>query len=125
MNLNKELLEKAKNAKNPEELMAVAKENSIDLTADEANTYFARFNAKSGELGDDELGDVAGGRKCMTTYYEGHPVVTAFNSCEHYRFESYSYAGLDKGGSGQCRTCIHCFSTDWIIYCGADERYEN
>ncbi len=36
MNLNKEILDKAKLAKNPEELLAFAKENSIDLTGDEA-----------------------------------------------------------------------------------------
>lgn len=43
MELNKELLEKAKDAKNAEELVAIAKENGIELTADEAKTYFACY----------------------------------------------------------------------------------
>ena len=62
MELNNELLEKAKNAKSVEELVAVAKENDIDLTAEEAKTYFARLNAKPGELVDYELDSVAGGK---------------------------------------------------------------
>ncbi len=125
MNLNGELLEKAKEAKNSEDLILLAKESGFDLTEEEADRYFARLNPKSGEIGDDELGDVSGGGKCGTTYYEGHPVVTAFNSCEYYRFESYWYCGNDKAGSGQCRTCLYCHSTGWISYCNCDKRYDN
>lgn len=61
MELNKELLEKAKTAKTPEELMALAKENGVDLTEEAANTYFERLNPKMGGLSDDELNNVAGG----------------------------------------------------------------
>ncbi len=59
--LTPELREKAKQAKTPEELAALAKENGIELTPEEANTYFAQLNPKTGELADDELEDVAGG----------------------------------------------------------------
>ena len=40
---------------------SLAKENGVEMTADEAATYFAQLNPKSGELDDDELDAVAGG----------------------------------------------------------------
>ena len=55
-----ELIEKARHAKSIEELLALAEENGITLTEDEAKAYFAQLH-KSGELSDDELDSVAGG----------------------------------------------------------------
>ena len=63
MELNDKLFEKAKNAKSVEELVAIAKENGVELTAEEAKNYFAQLNQKNGELDDDELDNVAGGTK--------------------------------------------------------------
>ena len=56
-----ELIEKAKSAKTPEELMALAKENGMELTEESAKAYFEQLNPKTGELSDDELNNVAGG----------------------------------------------------------------
>ena len=60
-NLTPEMIEKAKAAKSAAELLAVAKDNGVAMTADEAKTYFAQLNPKSGELDDDDLDAVAGG----------------------------------------------------------------
>ena len=60
-NLTPEMIEKAKAAKSAEELLALAKANNIEMTADEAATYFSQLNPKSGELSDDDLDSVAGG----------------------------------------------------------------
>ena len=60
-NLTPEMIEKAKAAKTAEELLEIAKANNIEMTADEAATYFAQLNPKSGELNDDDLDAVAGG----------------------------------------------------------------
>ena len=60
-NLKPEMIEKAKAAKSAEELLALAKENNVEMTADEAKSYFAQLNPKSGELDDDDLDAVAGG----------------------------------------------------------------
>ena len=60
-NFNTEMIEKAKAAKSAEELIALAKDNGVEMTADEAATYFAQINPKSGELDDDDLDAVAGG----------------------------------------------------------------
>ena len=59
MKLTQEIIEKAKAAGSAEELLAIAKENGIDMTADEAKTYFEQINANS--LDDDLLEGVAGG----------------------------------------------------------------
>ena len=60
MNVSKELLEKAKQAKTAEELLAMAKAEKIELTEEEATKAFAELN-KNGELSDEELDNVAGG----------------------------------------------------------------
>ena len=60
-NLTPEMIEKAKSVKSAEEILALAKENNVEMTEDEAKTYFAQLNPKSGELDDDDLDSVAGG----------------------------------------------------------------
>ena len=65
MKYSKELLEKAKTAKSAEELLAMAKAENIELSAEEAEKAFAELN-KTGELSDEELNNVAGG--CYPIY---------------------------------------------------------
>lgn len=65
-NFSAEMIEKAKTAKSAEELLALAKENNVDMTATEAAVCFTQLNPKSGELDDDELDNVAGGA-CKST----------------------------------------------------------
>ena len=60
MKISKKLLEKAKQAKTAEELLAMAKAENIELTEEEAAKAFAELN-KSGELSDEELDNAAGG----------------------------------------------------------------
>jgi hypothetical protein len=59
-NFTPELIAKAKAAKSAEELMALASENNIVLTEDEAKTYFEQLHT-NGAISDDELELVAGG----------------------------------------------------------------
>ena len=59
--MNEEMIAKAKEAKSVGELIALAKENGIELTEEDAKMYFEQLNAKKGELSDDELDCVAGG----------------------------------------------------------------
>ena len=61
MNFNAEIIEKAKAANSAEELLKIAKAGGVEMTAQEAATFFAQLNPKSGELDDDELDNVAGG----------------------------------------------------------------
>ena len=55
-----EIITKAKEAKTPEEIVSIAKENGMEMTAEEAQAYFDQLN-RTGELSDDELDNVAGG----------------------------------------------------------------
>ena len=76
----KELFEKAKEAKSAEELLSLAKENGMELTEEEAVAYFAQLN-KSGELSDEELDNVAGGG-CHKK--DGRLIVTVWTSCDEF-----------------------------------------
>ena len=60
MKFSNEMIEKAKQAKSAEELLEMAKEESIEMSAEQAAEYFATIHA-SGELSDEELDNVAGG----------------------------------------------------------------
>ena len=59
-NLTPELIAKAKAAESAEKLFEIAKANNVELTEEEAKTYFEQLNA-NGAVSDDELKDVAGG----------------------------------------------------------------
>ncbi len=122
MELNNQLLEKAKKAKTSDELILLAKENGFDLREKVADKYIARLNPKSGEIGDDELGDVSGG--CETTYVgNGTPVVTAWNTCEYFRKEK-GFLNIVANG-GYCKDC-YCSEYDgFFLLCKAEERKYN
>ena len=59
-NFTPELIAKAKAAKSTEELLALAKENNVEMTEEQAKIYFEQLNA-NGTVSDDELDVVAGG----------------------------------------------------------------
>ena len=59
-NFTPELIAKAKEAGRAEELLDIAKANDVELTAEEAKTYFEQLKANSA-VSDDELDTVAGG----------------------------------------------------------------
>ena len=57
--ITKELFQKAKRANSAEELKALAKENGVELTDEQAAEYFAKL--KNNELTEEELNVVSGG----------------------------------------------------------------
>ena len=60
--MNKEeLIAKLKEAKSADEILALAKESGIELDEEKAKELFSQLNA-SGELSDDDLDKVAGGK---------------------------------------------------------------
>lgn len=80
-NLTPEMIEKAKAVKSAEELLALAKANNVEMTADEAATYFAQLNPKSGELDDDDLDNVAGGACAGSGRYDKTVLITSGETC--------------------------------------------
>ena len=59
-NLTPGLIAKAKATKSAQELLALAKENNVEMTEEQAKIYFAQLNA-SGTVSDEELDAVVGG----------------------------------------------------------------
>ncbi|MCM1023704.1 MAG: hypothetical protein NC395_06555 [Prevotella sp.] len=76
-----ELIENARQAKSAEEILALAKENGIAMTDETARAYFEKLH-NSGEMSDEELGNVSGGG-CNTCYCArcGYPLDTENRIC--------------------------------------------
>ncbi len=135
MKMTKEINEKARQAKNVEELMAIAKENEVELTEESAKAYFDLLHPQNSEVSDDELDNVAGG----TCYKDGRPVVTAFNSCERWVCErcgkretvadggiwGTSYKCPNCGLSYGCGNCHYSRYESALLLCFHPERYYN
>ena len=66
-NLTPELIAKARETKSAEELLALAKENGIELTEEESKTYWEQLNTR-GTVSDDDLEAVAGGFSICATF---------------------------------------------------------
>ena len=66
-NFTPELIAKAKTAKSPEELLEFAKANGVEMTEEEAKTYFEQIHA-NGTVSDDDLTAVTGGGDCFTDH---------------------------------------------------------
>ena len=98
MEMNNELIERAKKAKSSEELMALAKENGEELTEESAKEYFELLNPKTGELSDDELDNVAGGG-CYNK--DGHLMTTVGHRCRYYEEDTSETFGMN----GTCMKC--------------------
>jgi hypothetical protein len=62
-NISPELIAKVRAAKSPEELLELAKANNVELTAEEAKTYYEQLHT-NGAISDDDLEAVAGGGIC-------------------------------------------------------------
>ena len=102
-NFNAEMIEKAKTAKSAEELLELAKASNVEMTADEAATYFAQLNPKSGELDDDDLDAVAGGA-CADSNDNDNPAVGVGDTVQITSGETCSSCGNNIGiVSKKCR----------------------
>ena len=78
--LTKEMIAKAMQCENAEELMALAKAEGYDITKDEAEAYMAEL--ADIELDNDMLKPVAGGGSCLTA--SGNGVCYAAGGCARY-----------------------------------------
>ena len=111
-NFNAEMIERAKTVKSAEELLELAKAKGVEMTADEAATYFAQLNPKSGELDDDDLDAVAGGA-CEDSNDNDNPAVgvgdtvqiTSGKNCSSCGSNMGIAARLRKGAYIKCAQC--------------------
>ena len=113
MELNNEILAKAKTAKTPEELVELARENDVEMTEESAKAYVDLLHPKTGEMSDDELDDVAGGA-CYRD--DGRMVTTVAHLCREWRckkdgsrMESDNRPICCKcGKKAMCNSCKFC-----------------
>ena len=104
MNISKELLEKAKQAKTAEELLEMAKAENIEISAEEAAKAFAELN-KTGELSDEELDNVAGG--CGDNAPKG----------PKYSVGDWVTVDINYGGYRPCGEVISVWKSDSPMNC--------
>jgi predicted ribosomally synthesized peptide with nif11-like leader len=95
-NLTPELIARAKAARSAEELLELAKENGLDLTEDDAKTFFEQLHANA-EVSDDELEAVSGGGICQDVidFFRG---INGRNDggCSYYDKKSKLYISPDR-----------------------------
>ena len=131
-----EVLEKARKAESAEALIAMAKENGMNLSEEEAKAYFAQL-CKTGELADDELDNVAGGQCKNGDKY----VVIATQHCEQWKcekcqgsfYDTYLFQEADfhdckatgKTWLAICNNCAYCTYERGLWLCSNTEFWEN
>lgn len=128
----KDLMEKAKETKNPKELLALAKEADIEMSPQEAEENFALLN-KKGELSDEELDNVAGGGCDTTVDGKSYTVVSSGLNCFTGEYlpndKSYGQERTDNAtlrslweagyaAHGCCGMCYWLEFKSGIGYCG-------
>jgi len=100
---NEEAIAKAKQAKSVEELLTLAKESGVEMTAEQAQEYYTQLHPKSGELADDELDNVAGGG--CHDLGNGNLIVTPCYSCDFWKLNTVV---LDVPKI--CSNCLYCYN---------------
>ena len=102
--------------KTKEEIAAKAKELGIEATEEDLNEAATLLSKESGELSDDALDAVAGGKK----QYKSYKKVEKKHNCdvpEYYEQcppDQYRWKGDEIG---QCGTCKHCYTMNGHEVC--------
>ena len=117
MEMNKELLAKAKGAKTPEELFAIAKENGTELNEESAKAYFDLLQPKNGELSDEELDNVSGGG----CYNGDRLIVTIRNRCNYWVCKTDGESYMDSWAGGICKKCGCASVCENCKYCSYEK----
>ncbi|MBR2987782.1 MAG: hypothetical protein IKC63_07155 [Clostridia bacterium] len=128
-----DIIQKARQAESVEALIALAKENKIELSEEEAKAYFNHLH-QNGELADDELTNVAGGQCKNGDKY----VVIATTSCEQWKcpdcggklYDSIFVTCLHDCTDGKtkpayCTTCAYCTYEKGLWLCSNTDFWEN
>lgn len=100
--MDQNIVKKARKCKSVEEIITLAKENGVELTGEQAESYFKSI-CTSGELSDDELTNVNGGG-CYD--HNGYLYTTIAYGCEHYE---------ERGKFGVAGTCCRCKYWDYSM----------
>lgn len=110
--MTERLLEKARAAKSAGELLALAREEGVDLTSRQAEELFAKVNTPpAGELSDDDLDDVSGGG-CVGAWAQP----SRFKVGDHVMETGASSCGTEHGDyRGAQYIRVTCHSPYWVV----------
>lgn len=75
-----EIIERAKQAKSADEFLALAEENGIELTAEEAKASFEQLHESSNELDDEQLEQITGGMRPIASNNILTEIISGSNS---------------------------------------------
>ena len=117
MEMNNELLAKAKKAKTLEELMTIGKENGTELNEESAKAYFDLLQPKNGELSDEELDNVSGGG----CYNGDRLIVTIRNRCNYWVCKTDGESYMDSWAGGICKKCGCASVCENCKYCSYEK----
>jgi predicted ribosomally synthesized peptide with nif11-like leader len=109
-----ELLEKLKDARTPEAVVAVARAEGFDFTEEDMRAFAGEQAGKGIPLSDEELGKAAGG------LYDdnGRPITTPAYGCSHWLPSTNPWLAV----KGQCGSCSYWTSYAFagICHCRAN-----
>ena len=115
-NLTPDQIAAFEGCKTKEELVAKAKELGLEPTEADLDEAMVLLSKESGELSDDALDAVAGGKK----QYKSYKKVKKEHNCDVPQYyeqcppDQYRWKN-DK--IGQCGTCKHCYTMDGKEVC--------
>lgn len=127
-----ELIEKARAARSPEELISLAKDNDIELNAEQASAYFERLS-KRGEISDNELADAVGGGCAVDG---GRKIVMPDDKCEKWICKKcggtlkklwgthISKCKCGAADMANCGSCKHMTREGVFCYCTSPLNFE-
>ena len=130
MSYNRELLKKAENAVNKEELYSILKENGIPVTLEEAGVIYEKIKDKSTTLSEDELDEISGGAcaraRAITPmepiFLPGHSNAIEYSESGHLivSWQNFCYSGICKycGFPFDARNASECHGCKRDITCG-------
>lgn len=107
--MTQELIQKAKACHTPEELLALARENKMELTEEQAKDIYAKLNPTNGEIADEELDNVAGGCGSKSDPYPVDPRFDGFITCPQCGGTQWGVAWANMNGlmALVCHNCEH------------------
>ena len=123
MNFTEEMIQKAKSAQSSDALLAMAKENGIAMTQEEAAGFYARLHDNRA-LSDEELENVSGG--CGSKPVLGRVITNLGDICPSWICKHDGWKEWRMGETvrycpkcmteAKCQSCVLC-RQNFDVYC--------
>ena len=111
--MNEEILAKAKQAKSPEELLALAAENGYTLDGEKAKELFERLQSLD-ELSEDELEHISGGSREISQFEESYEKRQLRPRGSQEKLQKFPIQWFTSGQAGDSETPIILYDEDTI-----------